>query len=127
MKKILLQHSVLGDLYFPKHKLAVQVDEKGQTGTDERKENARHGKIKEELDCKFNRINPDERDYDEYGKFGEINNHISESNKKSTKKSTKKSLIDDLSKRLLELKFEENQSIKSKCLKFIVKKVLPSL
>ena len=123
MKKILLQHSVLGDLYFPKHKLAVQVDGKGQTGTDERKENARQEKIKEELDCKFNRINPDERDYDEYVKFGELNNHISESNKKSTKKS----LIDDLSKRLLELEFEENQSIKSKCLKFIVKKVLPSL
>ena len=123
MKKILLQHSVLGDLYFPKHKLAVQVDGKGQTGTDERKENARQEKIKEELDCKFNRINPDERDYDEYVKFGELNNHISESNKKSTKKS----LIDDISKRLLELEFEENQSIKSKCLKFIVKKVLPSL
>ena len=127
MKKILLQHSVLGDLHFPKHKLAVQVDGKGQTGTDERKENARQEKIKEELDCKFNRINPDERDYDEYVKFGELNNHISESNKKSTKKSAKKSLIDDLSKRLLELEFEENQSIKSKCLKFIVKKVLPSL
>ena len=123
MKKILLQHSVLGDLYFPKHKLAVQVDEKRQTGTDERKENARQEKIKEELDCKFKRINPDERDYDEYVKFGDIKNHISESNKKSTKKS----LIDDLSKRLLELEFEENQSIKSKCLKFIVKKVLPSL
>ena len=123
MKKIPLQHSVLGDLYFPKHKLAVQVDGKGQTGTDERKENARQEKIKEELDCKFNRINPDERDYDEYVKFGELNNHISESNKKSTKKS----LIDDISKRLLELEFEENQSIKSKCLKFIVKKVLPSL
>ena len=114
-------------MYFPKHKLAVQVDGKGQTGTDERKENARQEKINEELDCKFNRINPDERDYDEYVKFGELNNHISESNKKSTKKSAKKSLIDDLSKRLLELEFEENQSIKSKCLKFIVKKVLPSL
>ena len=40
------------------------------------------------------------------------------------KKSTKKSLIDDLSKRLLELEFEKRNSIKSKCLKWIVKKIL---
>ena len=39
-----------------------------------------------------------------------------------TEKSTKKSLIDDLSKRLLELKFTSNHSKKSKCLKWIVKK-----
>ena len=39
------------------------------------------------------------------------------------KKLTKKSLIDDLSKRLLELEFNSNHSIKSKCLKWIVKKV----
>ena len=43
------------------------------------------------------------------------------------KKSTKKSLIDDLSKRLLELEFKSNHSIKSKCLKLIVKKLLPAL
>ena len=43
----------------------------------------------------------------------------------TTKKSTKKSLIDDLSKRLLELEFKSNHSIKSKCLKRTVQKVLP--
>ena len=37
----------------------------------------------------------------------------------------KKSLIDDFSKRLLELEFKSNHSIKSKCLKWIVKKILP--
>ena len=41
-------------------------------------------------------------------------------------KSTKKSLIDDLSKRLLELEFKSNHSVKSKCLKRNVKKVLPN-
>ena len=46
-------------------------------------------KIKEELGCKFYSINADEQDYDEYVKFGEINNHISESNKKSTKNQLK--------------------------------------
>ena len=39
-KKILLQHSVLNyqiDLYFSEHKLAIVVDEKGQTDRDEKK------------------------------------------------------------------------------------------
>ena len=40
-EKILLQHSVLDykiDLYFPKHKLAIPVDEKRHTDRDEKKE-----------------------------------------------------------------------------------------
>ena len=37
-------------------------------------------------------------------------------------KSTKKSLIDDLS----ELEFKSNNSIKSKCLKWIIKNILPN-
>ena len=41
-------------------------------------------------------------------------------------KSTKKSLIDDLWKRLLELEFKSIYSIKSKCLKWTVKNVLPN-
>ena len=39
-EKILLQHSVLDnkiDLHFPKHKLAVEVDEKGHTDRDIKK------------------------------------------------------------------------------------------
>ena len=39
-EKILLQHHVLNyqiDLYFPEHKLAVEVDEKGHTDRDEKK------------------------------------------------------------------------------------------
>ena len=41
--------------------------------------------------------------------------------------SSKKSLIDDLSKRLLELEFKSNHSIKSKCLKWIVKNIFTKL
>ena len=51
--------------------------------------------------------------------------HIVKSTKKQTEKSTKKSLIDGLPKRLLELEFKSNHSIKSKCLKWIFKKILP--
>ena len=54
--------------------------------------------------------------------FGKIESSISESNKKLIEKSTKKSLIDHLSKRLSELKFEKHNSIKLKFLKWIVKK-----
>ena len=62
----------------------------------------------------FIRINPDEENFNIFKEINKIHRHI--------KKSTKKSLIDDLSKRLLELEFKSNHSIKSKCLKWIVKK-----
>ena len=61
-------------------------------------------------------------DYDEYVKLGEINNDISESNKKPTRKSLKGNLL----KRQLELGFKGNHLIKSKYL-FIAKKILPSI
>ena len=70
-------------------------------------------------------------DYDEFIEIGRIQNYIIKSTKKftkeSTENSTKKSLIENISKRLLQLKFKLNHSIKSKCLKIIVKYMLPSL
>ena len=71
------------------------------------------------------RTNPDDADFDMNKLINEIHMQIIKSTKK-TKVSTKKSLIDDLSKRLLELEFKSNHSIKSKCLKWIVKNVLPN-
>ena len=67
----------------------------------------------------FIRINPDEKNFNIFKEINKIHRHI--------KKSTKKSLIDDLSKRLLELEFKSNHSIKSKCLKWIVEKILPTI
>ena len=74
-EKILLQHSVLGYwIDFPEHKLAIQVDEKGHTDRNERKENEREEK---ELGCKFIRINPDEEDYHEFAKLvNQIKNQL---------------------------------------------------
>ena len=72
------------------------------------------------------RTNLDAADFDINRLINQIYKHIAESIKKQTKVSTKKSLIDDLSKRLLELEFKSNHSIKSKCLKWIVKNVLPN-
>ena len=52
--------------------------------------------------------------------------HIIESTKKQTKVSTRKSLTDNLLKRLLELEFKQRNAIKSKCLKWVVKNILPN-
>ena len=71
------------------------------------------------------RTNPDDADFDMNKLINEIHIQIIKSTKK-TKVSTKKSLIDDLSKRLLKLEFKSNHSIKSKCLKWIVKNILPN-
>ena len=72
------------------------------------------------------RTNPDAADFNMNRLINQIYKYIVESIKKQTKVSTKKSLIDDLSKRLLELEFKSNYSIKSKCLKWVVKNILPN-
>ena len=58
------------------------------------------------------RTNPDAADFDMNRLINQIYTHIIESTKKQTKVSTKKSLIDDLSKRLLELEFKQHNAIK---------------
>ena len=48
-ESVLPQHSVISyqiDLYFPNHKLAIDVDEKGHTDRDKRKENKNEEKMK---------------------------------------------------------------------------------
>ena len=62
----------------------------------------------------FIRINPDEKNLNIFNTINKINRHI--------KKSTKQSVIDDFSKSLLELEFQKHNSIKLKCLKYVVKK-----
>ena len=56
-----------------------------------------------------------------------MSTYIAESIKKQTGKLTKTSLIHDPSKRLLGLEFKSNHLIKSKCLKWIVTKILSTL
>ena len=99
--------------------LVVEIDEKGYVDRDPDYEKKRQKELQ-----KFNyhliRINPDKIDFNDYDEFGRVSAYIAE----STKKQTKKSLIDDLSKRFLGLTFQSNYSIKSRCLKWIVKKIL---
>ena len=94
-EQILPQNSVFSykiDLYFPEHKLAIEVHEKRHIDRAVHKEIQRQKAIEKELDyeLKFIRINPDKKDSDFYVEIGNIYNHISESYKKLTKKSIKK-------------------------------------
>ena len=96
--------------------LIVEIDEKGHVDRDLDYETKRQKEL-EKLDYHLTRINPDKPAFNDYKEFGRVSAYIAESIKKQTEQSTKKSLIDDLSKQLLELKFEKYNSIKSKCLK----------
>ena len=121
-ENIQTQYSVLGyriDLYFHKYKLAIEVDELGHTNRNINNEIERQKALEKELNCVFIRINPDEKDFNIFKEINKIHRHI--------KKSSKNSLIDKISKRLLELEFKSNHSIKSKCLRRVVKKILPTL
>ena len=112
-------YSLLGyriNLYFHKHKLVIEVDELGHADRNLSDEIERQKMLEKELDCMFIRINPDGKNFIIFREINKIHRHI-----------TKKLLIDDLSKRLLELEFKSNHSIKSKCLNWIVKKMLPAI
>ena len=105
------------DLYFHKYKLAIEIDELSHNDRNIDYEIQRQQTLERELSCVFIRINPDAIDFNI---FKEIHRHI--------KKSSKNSLIDKISKKLLELEFVKNHSIKSKCLKQIVEYfLLPTL
>ena len=114
------QYTVLGykiDLYFHKYKLAIEVDELGHIDRNIDYEIQRQRTLERELSCVFIRINPDAADFNIFKEINKIHRHI--------KKLSKKSLIDKISKRLLEIEFMYDHSIKSKCLKWIVKKNTP--
>ena len=60
---------------FPKHILAMEVDEKGHKDQNEYKEVEKEKAIKEHLNCKFIRINHDEKGFDMYFEIGKICSH----------------------------------------------------
>ena len=112
------QYSVLSyriDLYFHKYKLAIEVDELGHADRNLSNEIERQKVLEKELDCVFiPELILMEKNFNLFKEINKILRYI--------KKSTKKSLMDDLSKRLLELEIKSNHSIESKCLKWIAKK-----
>ena len=109
------------DFTFKKHMLVVEIDEKGHVDRDPDYEKKRQKEL-EKLGYHLIRISPDKPVFDDYEDFGRVSTYIAN----SIKKETKKLLIDNLSKRILELKFKLNYSIRSKRLKWIVENVIPN-
>ena len=105
------------DAYFSKYKLGIEVDEYNHEGRNFEYEQSKQLMI-ENHRITIIRTNPDVADFDMNRLINQIYTRIIKSNKKT--------LIEDLSKTLLELVFNSNHSIKSKCLKWIVKNILPN-
>ena len=73
----------------------------------------------------FIRNNPDEPNFNMLREINKIYKHINQVTKQQTEQKTKESIIDNLSNELLKLEFRKNNSIKSKCVRCIVKNILP--
>ena len=89
----IFQHYVLGyriDMYIPKYKLAIKVDELGHCARDIKSEIERQQKIEKESCCKFNRIDPSRENFDIVDEFCRIKDYIVKSTNKETKKKQKK-------------------------------------
>ena len=122
------QYNVLSyriDLYFHKYKLAVEVDQLGHADRDVNDKIERQRALERELNCVFIRIDPDAPNFSMLREINKIYRHINQVTKQQTEQKTKESVIDNLSNELLKLEFKKNDSIKSKCVRCIVKNILP--
>ena len=101
------------DYYFPKYKVAVEVDQLGHKDRDHTEENKRQKDLEQYLDCKFIRINPDEKDFSAYDGIGKIQAFIDKSKEekiKEHKEETKehKKQIKELEDKIKEKEEEES-------------------
>ena len=129
-ENIQTHYRVLGyeiDIYFHDYKLAMEVDEYSHEDRDIGCEIKRQKALEKELGWKFIRINLDKEKFNIFKDVNEICRHIKESNEESTEESTKKSLVDELPNKILRLEFKLDNSIKSSSLKYVIKKMLPTL
>ena len=104
------------NLYFHEYKLAIGIDENGHSDRNNEYEVKRLKAIEQGRGCKFIRIDPDKESFIIFRAIKEIVRHI--------KQSTKKSLINKISTIFLGLEFKSDNIIKSKAIKFFVKKTL---
>jgi len=78
-EKMIMQYSVLKyrvDLYFPEYNLLVECDELGHSDRDPKKEKKRYERITKELNCKWLRFNPDDKDFNIFDTINQIFNII---------------------------------------------------
>ena len=73
------KYSVLSyriDLYFHKHRLAIEVDELGHADRNFSNEIERQKGLQKEVDCMLIRINPDEENINFFKEISKIHRHI---------------------------------------------------
>ena len=97
--------------------LTIEIDENVNSDRNIAYKIKRQKAIKQELGCKFIRIDSDKEKFDSFRTINKIFRHI--------KKWTKNTLLNNISTRLLKLNFKSDNIIESKAIKFIVKKILP--
>ena len=87
------------DLYFPEHKLGIEIDKNGHFNRLKIKEQKREEPIKN-LGTALIRINPDKEGFDIFIKIGEIQSFIYESTLKIGEELNKNKIIEDLERSL---------------------------
>ena len=87
------QYSVLWykiDLYFHKHKIAIEVDQLGDADRNVSNEIERQKTLEKEFSCVLIRINYGEENFNIFKEINKIYRHIKKTTKKQTEGSTKK-------------------------------------
>ena len=97
--------------------LTIEIDENINSDRNIDYKIKRQKAIKQELGCKFIRIDSAKKKFDSFRIINKIFRHI--------KQWTKNTLLNNISTRLLKLNFKSDNIIESKAMKFIVKKILP--
>ena len=113
------------DLYFHKYKLSIEVDELGHADTNVNGEIERQRALERELNCVFIRIDPDAPNFSMLREINKIFRRINQVTKQQAEQKAKESVIDNLSNESLKLELKKNDSIKPKCVRWIVKNILP--
>ena len=83
------QYTVIGykiDLYFHKHKLAIEVDELDHVDRNLNNEIERQKALEKELNFVFIRINPDEKDFNIFKEVNKMYRHITQSKEENKTK-----------------------------------------
>ena len=112
------------DLYFPRHKLGLEIDEYRHVDRNFEDEQSKKIIMEEKRDCRTIRTDPTASDFNIYILINEVRMR----KKETTIKFTKNSLIDDISKELLEATTELKRKCKkvgSKLIKKPVENVVP--
>ena len=93
------------DIYFTKHCLAIEIDEKGHTDRDLEFEKKRQEALEKKLNCTFIRINTSKENYDADYEVSRMQTFISQfkDNKIKERDNKNKELEDEIEKLKLQL------------------------